>query len=114
MRRFQVNRRRAAAAQRFDPAGHANAPAIAGLQPWKVELGMWRDEVVPIEHGEIEELLRYLHADRVQPEIFRPGATITVAIETGERFTAATFQFGPENVRRHAKRYIKVGAARYQ
>ena len=71
---------------------------------------MRRYQIVPVEHGEIEKLARDLHANGVQAGIFRSGATIAVAIKSGHRIAAATFQFCSENIGRHDP--INAGASR--
>ena len=100
---FQVDRGRASVVEGGLPARDANAPAIAGFESRKAPLGHRRDEIVSIEHGEIEKLFRDLDADRVKTEIFRARATISIAIKSGHRIAATATQFGPENIRRHGE-----------
>lgn len=90
MRRFEIDRRGPATAQRFDPACHANAPAIARFQPWEIPLGMRSDQVVSIEHREIEKLLRKFYTHGVQTDVARSCSAISVAIKPGHRIGATT------------------------
>ena len=101
MRGFKIDRSGAVVIKRAFPARYANAPFIAWLQSGEAPFRTRRDQIVSVEHGEIEKLARDFHADRVQPEIFRPGPTKTVAIKSGDRIAATTFQFGSQNVCRH-------------
>src|SRR5207302_4763745 len=60
-----------------------------------------RDQIVAVEHREIEKLACDLHAHRVQPDVFGSGSTKTVAKKSGHRIATTAFQFRPENIRRH-------------
>ena len=91
MRCLKVDRRGAAAFERFGPARDANAPAIAGLEPGETPLRMRCDQVVSIEHGEIEKFARDLDANRVQTAIFGTGAAITIAIKSRDGIATAAF-----------------------
>ena len=71
--------------ERLAPARGAQAPAIAGLEPGKIEIGLRRREVVAARLGEGEELRRHLDADRVQPDILGSGVTAAGAEEAGQR-----------------------------
>ncbi|SRR6266487_2549412 len=86
------------------PARDANAPFIAGFKPGKPPFRMWGDEIVPVEYGKIEKLARHLHADRVKAEVFRAGATKSVAIESGHWIATTAFQFRSEDIRGHRPR----------
>jgi hypothetical protein len=101
MGRFQVNGRGAAVLEGVFPAGNADAPFVAGLEAGETPFGTRRDEIVSIEHGKIEELLRDLDADGVLSNIFGAGAAVAIAVEASQRTAAATFQLGPEDVGRH-------------
>ena len=101
MRRFEIDRRGASAFERGFPAGNANTPAIARFQTGKTPVRHWRDQVVSIEHGEIEEFLGHLDAHNMQPDVFRPGAAISVAVKSRHRIATATAQFGAKNVGGH-------------
>ena len=91
MRRLEIDRWRDVVFERVFPARHANAPAIAGLEPGESPFWMRCHQIVAIEHGEIQKLAGRLHADRVLPDIFSPGATIAVTIKSGHRIAAAGF-----------------------
>src|SRR5207302_9975738 len=80
------------------PARDANAPFIAGFKPGKPPFWMWGDETVPVEYGKIEKLGRHVHADRVKAEVFRAGATKSVAIESGHGIGTTAFQFRCEGI----------------
>src|SRR5437660_1410675 len=103
---FKVDRRGAIVIERGFPTRDANTPFVAGFQSGESPLGMGRDEIVSIEHGEIEKLTSDAYADRVQTEIFRTGATKSVPIKSSQWIAAAAFQFGPENVRGHGCKLI--------
>ena len=83
------------------PSGDANTPLVAGFEPGKTPFRMRRDEVVSIKDGKVQELARCLHANGMQADVFRPGATITIAVKPRDRITATAFQFGSKNIRRH-------------
>ena len=101
MRRFQIDRSRAVMIQRAFPARDADAPLVARLQPGKPPFRAGRDQIVPVEHGKIEKFPCDFHTNRVQPNVFRTGATKAVAIKAGDRIATATFQFASENVGGH-------------
>ncbi len=103
MRGLKVDRCRAAAAKCFHPARNANAPAIAWFQARKAPFGMRGDEVVAVEHREIEELLRHRDADGMQAPVFRSCPAVAVAVEPGEGIAAAAFQFRAEDVCDHGR-----------
>jgi hypothetical protein len=87
--------------KRSFPACDADAPLIAGLKSRKAPFRMWRDEIVAVEHREIQEFARDLDAYGVQPEIIRASAAKAVAIKSSHRIAAAALQFRSKNVRRH-------------
>lgn len=101
MGRFQVDRRRHPAVQRFLPARHTNAPPIARLQSGEAPFRVRRDQIVPHQDGIIEEVARDLRADRVESGVFGPGAAKAVAVEAGHGIATAGMEFCPENIRRH-------------
>ena len=101
MRRFKIDRRRAATLKSDFPTRDADTPAVAGFQSRKTPLGHGRHEIVPIEHREIEKLFRHLHANRVQADVLRPRAAVSVAIKSGHRIAATAAQLGAENVGWH-------------
>src|SRR5688572_10477412 len=67
----------------LEPARSAQAPAVAGLQPWKVELRPRGGEIVAAEARELEEVLRDLDADRMRADVLIAGVTATVAKKPG-------------------------------
>ena len=101
VRRFKINRSRAVMIQRTFPASHAHAPPVARLQPRETPFRMWRDQIISIEHREIEKFLRHFYADGVKPNIFGSGAAKTVAVKSSHRIAATTFQFSSQNIRWH-------------
>lgn len=101
MRRFKIHFPGESTLQRGRPTRHADAPLVARFQTWEAVLGPRCDQIVSIEHGEVEEVLIHEHANRVQPDILRPGAAITISVKSGHRITAAAAQFCSENVRWH-------------
>ena len=101
MRRFKIDRSSAIMIQRVFPARDADAPFVARLQPGEPPFQAWRDQIVSVEHGKIEKFPCDFHTNRVQPNVFRTGATKAVAIKAGDRIATATFQFASENVGGH-------------
>ncbi len=89
MRRLKIDRWRDVVFERVFPARDADAPAIAGFEPGEPPFRMRCHQIVAIEHGEIQKLAGRLHADRVLPDIFSTGATITIAIKPSHRIAAA-------------------------
>ena len=87
--------------QRAFPARDADTPFVARLQPWEPPFRTWCDKIVSVEHGKIEKLPGDFHANGMQPNVFRTGATKAVAIKAGNRIATATLQFASENVCRH-------------
>ena len=88
---FKIDRGRTIVIKCAFPARDANAPLVAGLKSGKAPFRMWRDEIVAVEHREIQEFARDLNAYGVQPEIFRASAAEAVAIKSGHRIAAAGF-----------------------
>jgi len=87
--------------ERVFPTRDANAPFVAGFEPGKAPFRMRRDEIVPVEYGKIEKFARHLYADRMQAEVFRAGATKSVAKKSGHRIATTTFHFRSEDIRGH-------------
>src|SRR5207249_11167908 len=81
---FEIDRRGAIVVKRAFPARNTHAPRVAGLQSGKTPLRAWRDEVIAVQHGEIQKFLRDFHANRVLTHILRPCATETVTIKAGQ------------------------------
>ena len=103
MRCFKVNRGRAVVIKRVFPARDAHAPFVTRLESRKTEFWMRRDQVIAVEHREIQKLLSDLHADGMLADIIRTCPTKTVAIEAGQWIATTTLQFCPENIRRHKR-----------
>ena len=101
MCRFEINGRGPAVIERRLPARHANAPFVARFETRKTKFGNGCDKIVAVEHREIEKIARSFHADGMESNIFRAGATKPVAIKSGDRIPATTFQLSTKNVRRH-------------
>jgi hypothetical protein len=101
MRRFKIDWGRAIMVQRAFPARYAHTPFVARVKPGKSPFRVRRDQIVSVEHGKIEKFPCDFHANRVQPNVFRTGATKAVAIKAGDRIATATFQFASENVGGH-------------
>ena len=102
---FKINWSRTPVIKCSFPPRDANAPLIARLQSGEAPFRVRCDEIVSVEHREIQEFARHLNAHRVQPEILRPGAAEAVPIKTGHRIATATFQFRSENIRGHEIAY---------
>jgi hypothetical protein len=101
MSRFEIDWRGDPMLERFFPPGHADAPFVAWLEARELPLRVRRDEIVAIQHREVEELPRHLCADRVQTNIAGTGLAEPVAIKPGQRITAAGLEIGTEDVGRH-------------
>src|SRR3990172_4508217 len=85
MGRPKNDARGAARLKRLAPARGAQAPAVAGLEPREIEIGLRRRKIVATRLGEGEELGRHLDADRVQADILRPSVTAAGAENPGGR-----------------------------
>jgi predicted enzyme related to lactoylglutathione lyase len=99
--RFEIDRGGAAVIEGIFPSRNAYAPLVAGFQTGEAEFRAWRNEVVAVEHRKIQELLCDFHAHGMPAEIFRACPAKTVAIKSGHRITATTFQFCSQNIGRH-------------
>ena len=104
MSRFKIDWGCAIVVERRFPTRDADAPFVAGLQSGKSPFRAGRDQVVPVEHGKIEKFLRDFYANRVQPNVFWPGATKSVAIESGHRIATTASKFSPENTCGHERK----------
>ena len=104
MRGFKIDRGRAIVIKRAFPTRDADTPFVAGLESGKSPFRSRRYQIVSIEHGEIQKLARDFHAHCVQSDIFRSGATKSVAIESCHRIATTAFEFGPENVCGHERK----------
>lgn len=83
------------------PARDADTPFVARLQPREPPFRAWCDQIVSVEHGKIEKFSCDFHTNGVQPNVFRTGATKSIAIKAGNRIATATFQFASENICGH-------------
>ena len=104
MSRFKLDWGCAIVVERCFPARDAYTPFVAWVQPGKSPFRAWRDQIVPVEHGKIEKFLSDFYANRVQPNIFWPGATKSVAIESGHRIATTASKFSPENICGHERK----------
>ena len=102
MSRFQIDRGRAIMIQRTFPTRDADAPFVARLKSRKAPFGTRRDQIIPVEHREIEKFPCHFHTNRMQAHIFRPRATKTIAIKAGHWIAATAFEFRSEDVSWHA------------
>jgi len=98
---FEINRGGAVVIKGAFPARHAHAPFVAGCESGEAEFRARRNQIISIEHREIEKLLGNFHANRVEANIFRASAAKAIAVETGHRLKTTTFQLCPQNIRRH-------------
>src|SRR5256886_17608997 len=103
---FEINRAGDAVVECFFPTRHADAPFVARLKSGKFPLWVRCDQVVSLQHRKIEKVASHLRANGVQPNVAGPGATVAVAIETGEWIAAATLQLGAEDICGHRKRIM--------
>lgn len=99
--RFEIDRGSDAALECLFPTRHADAPAIAWLQPGKSRLRVRRDKVIAHQDRVIEKITRHFRTDRVQADVLWPGAAIAVTVESSRRILAAQAQFSPKNIRGH-------------
>ena len=99
---LQINRSSQAAFESIAPARDADAPFVAWFESGKPPFRNRRDQVVAIKHGKIEKIACHFHADRMKTDIFRPGATKSIPVKTGQRVATAALQFGPENICWHS------------
>ena len=90
VRRAEHDLGRVAGLVGLEPAGGAEAPAVAGLEPLEPVLGVRRREVVAGRLAELEELGGDDDADRVAAEILRARRAAAVAVEAGERRRSST------------------------
>lgn len=109
MRRFKIDGRGAAALQSGFPTRDADTPAVAGFQSGKTPLGHGRHEIVPVKHREIEKLLCHFHANRMQTDVLRACAAVSIAIKSGHRLAATAAQLSPQHVRWHARMIAHPG-----
>ena len=104
---LQIDRRGTIMIQGRFPTRNAHTPFIARLQSGKAPFWTRRNEIVAVEHREIEKILSHLNANRVLPDVVRSGAAITVPVKSGKWIAATAFELGPENVSRHGVCHIE-------
>src|SRR3982751_5781998 len=103
---LKVDRGRAIVIHRALPASHTHAPLVTRFQSGEAPFRMRRDQIVSVQHREIEKFLRDLYADRMKANIFRARSTKSVPVKSSHRIPAATFQFSSENIRRHKSVFL--------
>src|SRR5438874_6820071 len=89
--------------ERFLSARHANAPLVTGLQARKFPLWMRRDEIISLQHGKIQKLARHSCANRVKPNVARPGLAKAIAKKSGKRISTTILQLRSQHIGRHAR-----------
>ena len=72
---------RATRLQCFAPAGRAQAPAVAGPEAGKAELGQGRRKIIAARIGKLEKLGSNNDTHRVASDVFSIGVAATVAKE---------------------------------
>jgi hypothetical protein len=82
----------------LEPAGGADAPAVAGLETSEAVLGHGRAEVVPEGLGGGEEWCVDEAADSVDAEVVGAGFAAASAVEAGHGFAAARIERLAEDV----------------
>ncbi len=95
---LEDDRRRTAGLFGLAPAGQTETPAIARVEPRKLELGTRRDEVVSPCPAEPEELHGHDGTDLVPAPVPVDAATAAVPEVSGRRLGATGLEFGPEHV----------------
>ena len=83
---------------RLEPAGRADAPAVARREPVEPPLRPRCREVVPGPLAEGEELLRHHRADGVRADVLRPGRAAAVAEEARQRRVRARQELAADDV----------------
>jgi len=86
---LQLDRGRLTCFIGFDPACHAEAPEITGLQAREVQLWQRCDQVIAHFLREIEKFRRHLRAYRMLPQISGRSMAKAIAEITGNRIEAA-------------------------
>ncbi len=90
---FENDLRGATGPQCLGPTLHAKTPAVAVLQAGKIVFGARRTQVVAARAGKLKEFGGHLDAHGVLSVIAGTGPAVPIAIKSGERLMAATFQF---------------------
>src|SRR5947209_15782139 len=103
MSRLEVDRRGPAGFHRRFPTGDTDAPLVPRLESGESPLRNGCDQIVAVQYRKIEKLTGYFHADSVESDIFRSGATESVAVKSGNWIAAAALQFGAKDVGGHCQ-----------
>ena len=82
----------------FDPALHAQAPAVAGLEPGKAIFRHRGAQVIAHGPGESQKLLGHFRAEDVQPQIARTRAATAISKKTRHRFGTTIGEFAAKNI----------------
>ncbi len=101
---------RAARLQCFAPAGRTQAPAVAGLEPRKAELGHRRRKIIAARFGKLEKLGSHDGADRVAADVFSIGVAATVTKEPRLGLHRADVEPVAEDIPRRARATSTVPA----
>jgi hypothetical protein len=101
---------RAARLQCFAPAGCTQAPAVAGPQAGKAELGHRRRKIITARFGELEKLLGHDDADRVAADVLSTGVAATVTKEPRLGVHRAIIEPAAENIPRRTRATSTVPA----
>jgi hypothetical protein len=87
--------------ERLDPARHAQAPPVTGLQSGKIILGHGRGEIISHRAAEGEKLFRRHNTNGMQALVIGAGAAITVAVKSRHGIAAAALQGLAKNIAGH-------------
>jgi hypothetical protein len=98
MRCRQNNLRSVPSIERFLPPRCAEAPLVARLQPGKPKLQIGRRQVVSGRLREGQEFGCQNDANRVRPDILRPGIAAAIPEKAGHRRSATSCQLAAEHV----------------
>ena len=102
MGRFEPNFWGTASQKAFTPSKHAQTPEIARLQARKVPLRVGRDQIVPTDDAELEELTCHQGATRVLANIIRPCIAAAVAKKSGQRIRGTAQEWATKDIFRLA------------
>ena len=102
MSRFEPDFWGTASQKAFTPSKYAQAPEIARLQARKVPLRVRRDQIVPTDDAEFEELTCHQGANRVLANIIRACIAASVAKKSGQRIRGTAQQGATKDIFRLA------------
>ena len=91
--------------EQLEPPTRADAPAIAGLEPRKIEVGTRGREIVSHQPAMVEKFLRDFHAHGVAADVLVARVAVTVAKKAGARRVRTWFQGTAENIARRVGRH---------